>query len=728
MENRRVIVIGAGLSGLTAAALLSKKGIDVTVFDNQYQPGGGCGIFKRGPYTFDQGVGMFYGFGERGFNPHRYVMDILEEPIEMVRHEALYSLNYRGKRIVFWPDMERFYEELGKLLPESLPRIKEFYAHIIDLYDTVISKTVVFTSPAEMPRSFLLAQLLRHPVRQMRLLLLLRRSAAFLFRKFVSDPEVEAFFNKLTSTYSYTTLEETPAIMAITMFVDNHKGGSYYPVGGSAAVPARLEHAIEKYGGRIEYETLVTEILFEGGRAAGVRTAAGRELRADAVLYGGTIWNLYGRLLPQGMDMGKEDARYRAMEATYPSMVVYEAVDESVIPPGTLPVEMLASSAAGIDETEVTVYIPTLDDPSLAPRGEHLFLAIGPSLRSWPAPGSLEYDGKTRSAGYLEEKKRQEKRVLELIEERFPGIVSALRYVETATPVTIERYLLKNGGAVAGPKQRIGQELLNRPHARTRWPGLFLCGESTVMGTGAPAVTVSGISAANVILRDFGVPEYAGPPEKTGFVTCRDSDRDPGRHVVNEFSTYPAELADSVFSIESAMPADSEFSGDTTASVDREFSIVPLPEFASLCRWCDDAPCRIVCPAGGDIRGIMRRLQYGNLSGARRRLLETIGHACTECHARPCETVCRSGGRLTAGERAIGAVTEADSKQAASLAHGAGTVHQSRKMAGAGHLPIREIMLRLHKLPADPADRNTTPRGTAASARGRAEKQAGGRP
>jgi prolycopene isomerase len=74
------------------------------------------------------------------------------------------------------------------------------------------------------------------------------------------------------------------------------------------------------------------------------------------------------------------------------------------------------------------------------------------------------------------------------------------------SPATIERPP-ETGGCVAGPKQAIGQELMRRPHAVTRWPGLFLAGESTVMGTGTPAVTVSGISAAAVALRERGMKE-----------------------------------------------------------------------------------------------------------------------------------------------------------------------------------------------------------------------------
>ena len=58
-----VIIIGAGISGLTAASLLAKRKVNVLVIDKSYNPGGSCGTFKRNNITFDQGSAMLYGFG-----------------------------------------------------------------------------------------------------------------------------------------------------------------------------------------------------------------------------------------------------------------------------------------------------------------------------------------------------------------------------------------------------------------------------------------------------------------------------------------------------------------------------------------------------------------------------------------------------------------------------------------------------------------------------------------
>ena len=98
MRHYGVIIIGAGLSGLAAASLLAKRGLKVAVIDKSYNPGGSCGIFKRNDIIFDQGSSMLFGFGEKGFNAHRFVFNCLEEPIDVIRHDLLYCVNFKGRR------------------------------------------------------------------------------------------------------------------------------------------------------------------------------------------------------------------------------------------------------------------------------------------------------------------------------------------------------------------------------------------------------------------------------------------------------------------------------------------------------------------------------------------------------------------------------------------------------------------------------------------------------
>ena len=128
-----------------------------------------------------------------------------------------------------------------------------------------------------------------------------------------------------------------------------------------------------------------------------------------------------------------------------------------------------------------------------------------------------------------------------------------------------------------------------------------LAAESTVMGTGTPAITVSGISAADVALRDRRMSEYRWHPGQRDVVTVVDG------------------------------------------PVARRPAPTSAPGSAALCGWCEVASCRAACPAGIDIRGVLRRLEMENVEGARHRLAETGGRPlpCPSCQGRPCERACQ---------------------------------------------------------------------------------------
>lgn len=583
-----VIIIGAGISGLTAAALLAKSGLKVQLLEQHFQPGGSCGAFRRNGVTFDQGTAMLYGFGSEGSNPHRFIMNVLEEPIEVIKHEMLYCLKYDGVPIHFHSNMDSYFKELESLFDENeMTQIKSFYRYIGRLYHKVLIADPICVAPPEIPPKKALKLFIKNPINQIRMMGLLKKSAGDIVRPFIKSERVIRYLNKLTSTYCYTMVDETPAIMAATMFMDNHYGGVYYPLGSSQQLPGKLEKAIEKYGGIIFYNHNVKQILFDGGKASGllVNTPSGEvSFESDAIVYAGTVWDLYGKLIPHENSDPETREWAKNIIPTYPSVVLHCLVDESVIPEGTQPIQMLADNPEAIDEKEITLYIFSLADPSICPPGTHTVMAIGPSLRKWPSPQDPGY----RSSSYKAAKKQEAERLLTTLEKHIPGFRKALRYHSLATPATIERYTMKPGGSVTGPKHCMGQELLKRPHARTQWENLFMCGESTVMGTGSPSVTISGVSAANMVLRRLGKEEYIW--------------RKGMKDYVKEYRT-------------SGLPERSSISHIRTNAIGNQ-KYINLHDDASLCQWCEDAPCHPVCPAEYDIRGVLRRIEVGNFQGA----------------------------------------------------------------------------------------------------------------
>lgn len=595
-----VIIIGSGISGLTAASLLAKRKLKVCVIEAQYKPGGSCGIFKRNDVVFEQGAAMIYGFNARGFSPHRFVFNALEESIDIIKHDELYAINFGEHRIVFHQDIDMFIEELAKVFPKEKENFKRFYKELSNQYMKIIAENPDFISPDAMKKEKGLKSLLKHPIEYIRFLGYMNKNTKSVLKKYFKDENVFNLFDKLTSTYCYTNVEETPAILSSVMFVDNHFGGSYYPAGSTLNLVGKLEKVIEENNGQMIYNTEVEEIIVEDNKAKKVSLDNGKVISTNYIVNSGNVWNLYNKLLKNN---ASEEIKSWAnsLEPAYPSVVLFALVKEEAIPKGTLPIEMLIGDKTKLDENEVTVYILSIDDKTLCKNGYHTIMAIGPSFKEWPKGFKNNYN----TDKYREMKKIEKNRLLEILEKRFPGFKENLCHVEISTPTTLNRYVLKEGGSVAGPKQKLGQHMLKRLKAKSEINNLFNCGESTVMGTGTPAVTISGISVANLILRELGLEEFEYEKGMKNYVNI---------------VTKP-------FKYEQIKIGENEYEDK-------------LAKLALKCQFCEKPSCEKVCKNNVPIRDINRRLAVGNFYGAKNLLKNYDINPCLNCESKDCENKC----------------------------------------------------------------------------------------
>ncbi len=598
-----VIVIGAGLGGLTTASLLAKLGVDVLLIEQHYLPGGACTSFIRDDRIFDAGAALIFGFGKTGYNIHYQLMNYLEEPITVIPRDKFWRLDFAGTPLMFWKDLDKFLKELEKIFPDEKEEIHSLYDFLRDFYQKYIEGKDLLTPPSEMSIGTKLKLFFSGPTRVLKLSKLLSMSAYDLMSPYIKSQNLLEFFDKLCASYAYTSMKETPALMALTMFTDNHAGGTYYVAGCAQTYTNTLEKAIERNGGTVLYENLVEHIEIENGVACGVLLEDGTFIGAEKVVSDASVWNLYHKLIPQQYVTEEQKKWADSMVPTYPAMVLYAAVDKKVFPDDINAVEYYVRDTSQIEMGDITLYIPSVDDFSLGPSNEHIVTMFSPAPnQDWPRPFEDGY----QSPVYEKEKKRRADLILDEVEKRIPGFKSGIKQLHIATPSTIERYTLKNGGSVGGPKQMIGQDLTRRLHAQTDWPGVYACGDSTTMGMGMPAATASGFGAANVVLRALRKKEFHR------------------RDFVHEFVSYIDNHPKFV------IPSEIANEPDNARLIARE------------CQHCEDPLCKKSCPAGIDIRGFIRRIEARNFKGAARLvreknpLAEICGYVCD----RPCERVC----------------------------------------------------------------------------------------
>ena len=120
LSSYDVLVVGAGIGGLTAGALLAKRGLKVLVIEQHYLPGGCASIFRRKGFTFDVGASLFFGFGEQGYNPHQFVMNYIEEDITLIPMDETFTIHIDKKtQVSMYTDRERFRNELCNCFPSE---------------------------------------------------------------------------------------------------------------------------------------------------------------------------------------------------------------------------------------------------------------------------------------------------------------------------------------------------------------------------------------------------------------------------------------------------------------------------------------------------------------------------------------------------------------------------------------------------------------------------------
>ncbi|KAL4858930.1 Prolycopene isomerase [Chlorella vulgaris] len=476
-----IVVIGSGIGGLCAAALLARYGFRVTVCESHYAAGGAAHGFEAQGYSFDAGPSFYAGLSGPATttNPLKQVLDAVGQSVECVQYKQwvvytpggdfpcicdadAYAANIRRMGGV---EAERQWHALqarmaplqagAALLPAAAIR-----------GDLGIAMTAGARYGPGLIKAGLVANQLTGPF-------------SAVVDQVVTDPWLKTFLDLECFILSGMTAKDTIAAEMAFMFSERNSGHSTidYPKGGSKAIVAALIRGIEKHGGCVLLRTHVDSIVVEGGRAAGVRLrpkggsggqggpAAGMVLRArKAVVSNASVWDTL-KLLPQGAV--PEAYRSEGMDTprTGSFIHLHLGIDAAGLPPD-LDIHHLVVNRWG--EIEVAGNEP---------------YELWEGLKR----GTPEY------AALKEERSQCLWQALERI---IPDVRQRTEVKLVGTPLTHERYLRRYKGTY-GPA--ISASTGSFPGAGTPLPGLYRCGDSCQPGIGVPAAAASGMIAANTL-------------------------------------------------------------------------------------------------------------------------------------------------------------------------------------------------------------------------------------
>jgi len=490
------IVIGSGLGGLGCAAAFARQGFKVLVLEQHDKPGGYATAFERpGGFVFDVSLHSTT-VGER--NGIRNLISGFPEieDVEFVPHPNLYRAIFPNHEIrAGQRDLPAYVRTLSESFPEEREGIQALFDDM-----TALSREV-----NRLPTAGGKLDISRMGTDFPHVMACYGRTWGAMMDKHLKDPKLKAIVSCMWGYYGLPPSKLSSFYYALPTIEYLTEGG-YYPRGRSQTISNAFVKFIERRGGKVLLDTRVEKVLAKDGAAYGVRTAAGREYRARAVVSKANAYDTFHKLLEPEDRLTAYLARMDGFSASLSTFIVFLGLKQDLVhKAGLRDTEIFY--AAGYDP-EAGYQAALNADMSDASFGamlyDNLFEGYSPAGKNTLTLMKLQgYDHwkpyeaayrKGDKAAYRKEKERMAEMLIRQAERvLLPGLSQAIEVKEIATPLTNVRYTGNYRGAINGWDQTVDNSEPRRlPHA-TPVRNLYLSGAWTAPGGGYTGVLISGL-------------------------------------------------------------------------------------------------------------------------------------------------------------------------------------------------------------------------------------------
>jgi phytoene desaturase len=493
-SGHTVIVIGAGLGGIAAAARLARQGYRVTVLEKNAAPGGRCDQFTRDGHRFDVGPTLFL-MPEVFAETYADLGERMQDHLDLRRIDPTYRIRFDdGVELSLTADMNAMGKQMEAIEPGAfgglMRYLSEGHLHYTLSLERFVGRNFYnafqYFSPQNLPLLFKLKALVKHYDN---------------IGRYFQDPHLKAAFT-FQNMYLGLSPYDAPATYSLLQYTEL-ADGVWFPMGGLYRVVESLVSIAQRQGVQFEYNRPVKRIQVEGQRATAVILKDGSRREADLIVANADLPYVYSDLLPDR----PQAQRLERMQYTCSAIMFYWGVDKVYPQMGTHNVFLSGDYRASFErifkdkglpeQPSFYVHAPARVDPAAAPQGQDTLFVLVPAGHLAEGQDWKALKAKARSA------------VLKrLSQSGMADLESHLKFEVSYTPRTWMNLYNLAKGAAFGLSHNFTQVGYLRPHNRhSRYHNLYFVGSSTHPGTGLPMVLLSAKLTTQRIFEEMGAPQ-----------------------------------------------------------------------------------------------------------------------------------------------------------------------------------------------------------------------------
>ncbi len=483
-----VIIIGAGVGGLTCGTLLAQRGLKVLVLEKNRNVGGCCTSFRRRGFAFDVSV-QSIGECQRAGRIWRLLdrLNLLDK-IQFIRLEPAREYHFPDRKIRQYSDLNSHIDHLSSQFPEESKGIREVYSTFDHL----------FREMSGMPPSLdwfdTKAFRSRYPLYSR----WKDKTLQDLLDQYIVDPRLKTILS-VRSSYALMPPQWISVVAMSSLEMSYFEGGVYCVKGNVETFPRLLMEKLVQLGSQVMTKQEVTRILIEDKRAIGIRTREGAEYTGRAIVSNCDATMTFCGLVEKGVISPRFLSRLQRMKPSLSYYISYLGIDGSLdqeIPCANNeifhdydPLKEYDALSKNQLPQNASYYLlaPSLVSPDHAPKGMST-LCLSFKI---PYAYSRTWNDNVR--------RNLSQRLLEKASGMIPNLRDRILVMEDSTPVTIERMTNNRSGSAYGWAQYPRQAGIYRLNRATPLKNLYLTGHWTSPGGGISAVVASGEITADLI-------------------------------------------------------------------------------------------------------------------------------------------------------------------------------------------------------------------------------------